>query len=76
MPIPRCPRLGCEGSSFTLTVVKLRNTVYQVPLIQCARCGTVIGIEQFDIAERIDRQVREIDSKLNALVSGLVPAER
>ncbi len=67
MPIPRCPREGCRGTTFMLTVAKLTNTVYQVPLVQCAQCGTVIGVEHFDISERIDRQVREIAFKLNSI---------
>jgi len=71
---PRVPDVSIPLKDFALTVVRLRNTVYQVPLIQCTRCGTVVGVEQYDLVERIERQVRELDAKFRVLLDALQSA--
>lgn len=38
----RCPH--CQHTSFELKPAPVKNSVYQLYFIQCADCGTVIGV--------------------------------
>jgi len=44
MAVSRCPNPECSGSSFELKTVTPRKSNYEVHLIQCSSCGTVVGL--------------------------------
>ena len=53
--------IKCEGSEFELAEVKPVNSNVKVILLQCSKCGTVIGaLDQYNVG----LYVKEIAQKL------------
>ena len=45
MPSSKCPR--CENTSFEMQENEPRGSGWKYMFIQCARCGTVVGVTEY-----------------------------
>jgi len=52
MAVSSCPR--CEGSAFESKPAQPAGSRFKVRFIQCASCGTVVGVlEYFDVGTMV-----------------------
>jgi len=59
----KCPAPGCGGTDFEAKTKSLPSGV-AIALIQCAKCGTVVGAMEY---ESILPIVQRIEKKVNSL---------
>jgi len=45
----KCPNPKCENGSFEAVSASIKGCRYEVALIQCTECGTVVGVLDTDI---------------------------
>jgi Ethanolamine utilization protein EutJ (predicted chaperonin) len=56
---PKCPK--CEGTEFASIPIKPTGSNVEVGAVCCARCGTVVGIQE---SVSIVSKVHELEKKL------------
>lgn len=59
----RCPNPKCDSTEFQEERCAVRDRDYQVDLITCLLCGTVVGLVPSDLIKRLDdieKLIREI----------------
>lgn len=45
MATSKCPK--CEGTRFEIQIVSPTHSNYKLTFVQCASCGTVVGVLDF-----------------------------
>lgn len=70
MAASTCPK--CGSISFELKAVEPRNAKYKLHFIQCASCGTPVGVKEYNnIGAMLDKQnqaLKRIAAALNVYV--------
>lgn len=61
MAASRCPRDACGGTTFEIKEVRVRDASYRMNAVQCATCGAVVGIRDFQNTSVL---VQELAKKL------------
>ena len=70
MATSTCP--NCEGHTFERGLITPLRERRAVPVLQCAKCGTVVGtLEQEAIVEGLQKQIAAIDAGLRRIVKAL-----
>jgi hypothetical protein len=54
-----CPKPGCNSTHFKIEHLKPTNATYELPLVVCDRCGTVVAVSP----EQTYKMLREIYEK-------------
>ena len=64
----KCPNTNCQGISFEAKTVELEGYIYGVKLIQCSKCGTVVGVLPFhDTAHTVSELSSELFTEIEKL---------
>ena len=70
MAISTCPK--CEGHAFERGLITPLRELRAVPVLQCAKCGTVVGTLETEAAiEGLQKQIAAIDAGLIRIVKAL-----
>jgi hypothetical protein len=56
----KCPKPDCDSTLFKIEPVKPRNANYELPLVVCSKCGTVVAVSP----EQTYNMLKEIREKL------------
>lgn len=61
-----CPKAGCDNHSFELAEASINGAKYKMYFVQCARCGTVVGVtEYYNLGARIDTLAKKLNVNLD-----------
>jgi hypothetical protein len=70
MTTSTCPK--CEGHTFERGLITPLREARAVPVLQCAKCGTVVGtLVSEATAEGLQKQIAAIDAGLMRIVKAL-----
>ena len=59
-----CPK--CSSNSFEMKEAKIRNSAYRLYFVQCASCGAVVGVQEFEnIGALIYKLAKKMGINLN-----------
>lgn len=69
MAVPSCTK--CGNHYFEVVESDLYGANYRVFLVQCSRCGGVVGFSDHHLIERMSRQIQQLASATGvALAAG------
>lgn len=61
----KCPNQECNSTYFESHLEDVHNSKYQVDMIRCKRCKTVVGVlESHDVATLVKALARELKVKI------------